>query len=87
MVYDCRWSRVFGLKVQLEAAPLLGLVRGGSLVTRRYAMDLFAFESSAFRSPSAVHGVEPPCIDLHRQQPGSPSAAAVLISIGSSLGL
>jgi hypothetical protein len=34
-------------------ALLLGLEHGGSPVTRRSAKDLSAFESSAFRSPSA----------------------------------
>ncbi len=34
-------------------ALLFGLEHGGSPVTRRSAKDLFAFESSAFRSPSA----------------------------------
>jgi hypothetical protein len=38
---------------RVEAALLLGLEHGGSPVTRRSAEDLFAFEGSALRSPSA----------------------------------
>jgi hypothetical protein len=40
--------------IWVEVALLLGLEHGGSPVTRWSAKDLFAFESSAFRSPSAA---------------------------------
>jgi hypothetical protein len=45
------------LAVEGAKGPSLGLEHGGLPVTRRSAKDLFAFESSAFRSPSAVEGV------------------------------
>jgi hypothetical protein len=38
---------------------MVGLEHGGSPVTRRSAKDLFAFESSAFRSPSAASPTTP----------------------------
>jgi hypothetical protein len=43
-------------RIWVEAALLLGLEHGASPVTRRCAKGLFAFEGSAFRSPSAASG-------------------------------